>query len=206
MNEVNSVTCFILFPFQFFSRCFYELTRDAKRSPGKEVIQQWLVAISEWTGVEPRLTPSIHTKLADRAHVVQTKVKRLARRGGRQMNDYLDLKWTFEVPMIDVIQKVVDENKRLTQNLDKAKTKVQKLQTCLADLSNRNCQEQMGNSSSRAKRKSVESCGERHLRRIKRKRAASCVASLAWLESEDCIPLKLTVQNRQWCNRNISAE
>lgn len=43
------------------------------------------------------------------------------------MNDYLDLKWRFEVPMIDVIQKVVDENKRLTQNLDKAKTKVQKL-------------------------------------------------------------------------------
>lgn len=113
------------------------------------------------------------------------------------MNDYLDLKWTFEVPMMDVIQKVVDENKKLTQSLDKAETKVQKLRTCLADLSNKNCQEEMGNSGIRCKRKSVESCGEQHLRRIKRKRAASCVASLAWLESEDCVPLKLTVQNRQ---------
>ena len=27
------------------------------------------------------------------------------------MND-LDLKWTFEVPMMDIIQKVVDENKK----------------------------------------------------------------------------------------------
>lgn len=43
------------------------------------------------------------------------------------MNDYLDLKWTFEVPVMDVIQKVVDENKKLTQSLDKAETKVQKL-------------------------------------------------------------------------------
>ena len=113
------------------------------------------------------------------------------------MNDYLDLKWTFEVPVMDIIQKVVDENKKLTQSLDKAETKVQKLRTCLADLSNKNCQEEMGNSGTRCKRKSVESCGERHLRCVKRKRAASCVASLAWLESEDCVPLKLTVQNRQ---------
>ena len=106
------------------------------------------------------------------------------------MNDYLDLKWTFEVPVMDVIQKVVDENKNLTQSLDKAETKVQKLRTCLADLSNKNCQEEMGNSGTRCKRKSVESCGERHLRCVKRKRAASCVASLAWLESEDCVPLE----------------
>ena len=44
-------------------------------------------------------------------HTFQTKVKRLACCGGRQMND-LDLKWTFEVPMMDVIQKVVNENKK----------------------------------------------------------------------------------------------
>ena len=78
--------------------------------------------------------------------MVETKVKCLAPSGGRQMNDYLDLKWTFEVPMMDVIQKVVDETKKLTQSLDKTETKVQKLQTCLPDLSHKNCQEEMGNS------------------------------------------------------------
>ena len=82
------------------------------------------------------------------------------------MNDYLDPKWTFEVPTMDVIQKVVDENKKLTQSLDKAGTKVQKLRTCSADLSNKNCLEEMESSGTQCKRKSVESCGERHHRFI----------------------------------------
>ena len=112
------------------------------------------------------------------------------------MNDYLDLKWTFEVPMIDVIQKVVDENKKTHTKLRQSRDESAKTSNMFGR-SNKNCQEEMGNSGTRCKRKSVESCGERHLRRIKRKRAASCVASLAWLESEDCVPLKLTVQNRQ---------
>jgi len=35
-----------------FSCCFYEITKREKRSPGKEVIHQWLVAIKNCTGVE----------------------------------------------------------------------------------------------------------------------------------------------------------
>lgn len=53
--------------------------------------------------------------------------------------------------------------------------------------------------SSQRKRKSEGGwgCSERHLRRVKKKGTTSCVASLAWLEGENYIPLKLTVQNRQ---------
>jgi len=120
------------------------------------------------------------------------------------MNDYLDLEWTFEVPVVDVIQKVLGENEMLTQSLKQAETEVHELErshselrTCLEEISNRRSQEKEGTISSQRKRKSAGDCSERHLRRVKKKRTASCVASLAWLEGEDYIPLKLTVQNRQ---------
>jgi len=155
-----------------FSRCFNEIIKGAKCSPGKEVIQQWLVAIKNCTGVELWLTPSIHAKLTNHAHVVHTRVKRFVRSGGRQMNDYLDLEWTFEVPVVDVIQKLLGENEMLTQSLKQAETEVHELErshselrTCLEEISNRRSQEKEGTISSQRKRKSAGDCRERHLRR-----------------------------------------
>lgn len=48
----------ILFPLEFVLVAVFTSSHVLPSALlGKEIIQQWLVAISEWTRVEPQLTP-----------------------------------------------------------------------------------------------------------------------------------------------------
>ena len=147
-----------------------------------------IAKLSELLGIIINLTKSVASIITKRAAYLRVKSRNL--RGGRQHDEFFSRSWTITLSQGDFRREVdvVKENEIL-----KGEIKALRQQLQASGDTIRRIQEGV---SGRGKRKSSErSYSDRHLWHLKKHRASSSLASLAWLEQEGLKPLVLEVYN-----------
>ena len=150
-----------------------------------EMVHEWVDKISVLVGVAIQCTDYVRRMLVNRANYLWGRCKLVRRNGGgRQRAAFLQHVWTFKVPYSQVTfpDSLVLESKVLKDTIRKQQDR---LQAC----SHLVCRLQKDTEGGTKRQKcTAKEYSKRHEHRLKKIRADSCAASLAWLESEGLTP------------------
>ena len=168
----------------FYSQILWDLARGGENPLLKETILTWIKALAQLLGVTIRYTQKLHRVLSERAKHLNRSSKKAP--GGAQRKNFMERKWSFEAE-IDVSMDTHKENTQLKHRVKTLEVQLRDASKALRNL--------CGGSVSR--KRTISSGGEseyseRHLRRLKRSRAASCGVSLEWLRDEGLKLLKVS--------------
>ena len=165
----------------FFSRFFWELTRESHVDPSSEVLSLWVAKLSNLLGITIHCTQAVTILLTRRATYLRSQSRCI--RGGRQREKFFSKNWTLSLSPSDFtfIASAATEKVELRSRVKSLEQQVSSLQHGLHGL--------------RKRTSSVVEYSERHLRRLKKQCAATSLASLSSLEKEGLKPLKLEVFN-----------
>ena len=158
-----------------------------------EMVRQWVDKISVLVGVAIQCTDYVRRMLVNRANYLRGRCKLVRRNGGgRQRAAFLQQVWTFKVPYSQVTfpDSLVLESTVLKDTVRKQQDRLQACSHLVCRL-----QEHTEGGTKRRKRTAKE-YSKRHEHRLKKIRADSCAASLAWLESEGLTPIQVVVHDQ----------
>ena len=140
--------------------------------------------LSELLGITIHLSKSVASIITNRIAHLRTKSKCI--RGGRQRKAFFSRVWILKLDLCDFSREATEidalrnEVKALRKRVQESGDTIRRIQQGVCG---------------RGKKSSEDEYSERHLRRLKKCRASSALASLSWLEREGLKPLVVEVFN-----------
>ncbi len=153
------------------------------------VVQRWIRLISTKAGVVVNYTKRVHTYLVNCANYLKRQMEIL--KGGAPRRICFEKTWELTLRRGEITSPM-----DRVESLEKELTHVKETAWHLAQ----KVQEHDAASTTTIKRgrkrtKSLEDYSASHQQRLKQQRKSSCTDSLAWMERDGYVPLKVEVQN-----------
>ncbi len=173
-----------------YSQLLYDITSSDCTSPGVPVVQRWILLLGTNIGVVINYTKRVHTYLVNRANYLKRQMKVLS--GGAPRRKFFQKTWELKLRG--------DETTSSMERVKSLETELTRVKERRAQHLAQKVQEQEAASTTtmrkgRKRTKSLEDYSVSHQQRLKHRRKSLCADSLAWMERDGYVPLRLEVQN-----------
>ena len=162
------------------SQLLYDIKSRDSSSPSESTVKRWIDCLNETLKCCLTYSERLASVLINRANNLRRELKN---QGGRRRQDILSQNWSL----------VLSEQGEAQEEVVKLQQQVKTLQT-MVQASSRALREIQETPS---RKRTAKHYSKRHEKRIKKRHAEQCTATLSWLENEGLTPISVTVVNNE---------